>query len=524
MCFVRQHSDVADNSCMTAAAQSVANTECESPSLGSLTKDVIENAKANGSTSLQALIARHSDNVGDLLFILESLGTLPRSLEASWLYPLMEHENESVRVQAVKNVGKLCQVINLPLLAKIAREDESTLVRREAVSAIGRLRDESAIGVLTENLGSADPKIVCQAVRGLLVFKGRGEVDRALKALLAHPNETVRAMIAKAYCAKTAGDTEDKERLGHAETFAFLKNVAVNAEVRDVLRLVPAESVHLTFTSPPYYNARDYSIYASYEAYLDFLQEVFFAVQRVTKEGRFLIVNTSPVIVPRIGRSYSSRRYPIPFDLHARLVKTGWVFIDDIVWLKPEYSVKNRVGGFMQHRKPLAYKPNAVTEYLMVYRKQTDKLLDWNMRQYDAATVEASKVADGFETTNVWRICPKADKVHSAVFPEELCQRVVEYYSYKGDLVFDPFGGSGTLARTAQRLGRSFFTTEQDEKYFEYMKGTFISSKGESLFEQEGGGAKFLTLEQFKQYIEQCAAPSGEQCTKQSTDQHKGSE
>ena len=503
---------------MTSCDQATPKQQGEDLTSEDISREVVGKAKAQGSLALSSLIARHSDNVGDLLFILESLGSLPRSLDASWLYPLMSHENENVRIQAVKNVGKLCQAGNLTALAKIAREDESTLVRREAVAAIGRLRNESAIGVLTENLGSADPKIVCQAVRGLLVFKGRREVDTAIKALSSHPNETVRAMVQKAYSPKPLA--QDTGKMAHADTFAYLKNVAVNADVRDVLRLVPAESVHLTFTSPPYYNARDYSIYASYEAYLDFLQEVFSAVQRVTKEGRFLIVNTSPVIVPRIGRAWSSRRYPIPFDLHARLAKTGWVFIDDIVWLKPEYSVKNRVGGFMQHRKPLAYKPNAVTEYLMVYRKQTDKLLDWNMRQYDKDVAEASKVANGFETTNVWRICPKADKVHSAVFPEELCSRVVEYYSYKGDLVFDPFGGSGTLARTAQKLDRSFFTAEKDEKYFEYMKGTFISSKGDSLFEQEGGGAKFLLLEQFKQYIEQFSSPSGGQ----STDQHNGSE
>ncbi len=81
----------------------------------------------------------------------------------------------------------------------------------------------------------------------------------------------------------------------------------------------------------------------------------------------------------------------------------------------------------MQHRKPLGYKPNCVTEYLMVYRKQTEKLLDWNIRSYDYQTVEESKVADGYETTNVWRIDPTFDKVHSAIFPVELCKRVIQY-------------------------------------------------------------------------------------------------
>ena len=133
-------------------------------------------------------------------------------------------------------------------------------------------------------------------------------------------------------------------------------------------------------------------------------KKVFEETHRITKEGRFLVVNTSPVIVPRISRSHSSKRYPIPFDLHTILVNQGWEFIDDIIWQKPEYSVKNRVGGFQQHRKPLGYKPNSVTEYLMVYRKKTDRLLDWNIHQYPKDIVEDSKVFGNFDTSNVINI------------------------------------------------------------------------------------------------------------------------
>ena len=300
----------------------------------------------------------------------------------------------------------------------------------------------------------------------------------------------VRTVIYKEYFAK---ETTAKSTLPHAETYDFLKNIVVNADVRQVLKLVPDESIHLTFTSPPYYNARDYSIYPSYQAYLEFLNEVFRETHRITKEGRFLIVNTSPIIIPRVSRSHSSKRYGIPFDLHPYLVQNGWEFIDDIIWLKPEASVKNRIGGFMQHRKPLGYKPNAVTEYLMVYRKQTEKLLDWNIRSYTYETVEESKVADGYETTNVWKIDPCFDKVHSAIFPVELCKRVIQYYSYKGDLIFDPFGGSGTVGRTAKALDRLFFLTEQEPKYFEYMQ---LKQKNPTLFKERK--TRFLTLEQFK--------------------------
>ena len=252
--------------------------------------------------------------------------------------------------------------------------------------------------------------------------------------------------------------------------FNNLRNVSVHGDVREVLPYVPDESFHLTFTSPPYYNARDYSTYDDYQSYLDFLEEVFLMVYQKMKEGRFLIVNTSPVLTPRKSRRYSSQRRPIPFDMHHFLAKMGWVFIDDIIWVKPEASVKNRNGSFSQHRKPLAYKPNAITEYVMVYRKGTDKLIDWNIRQYDERAVQQSKVQDGYETTNVWQIPPTHNKIHSAVFPDELCRRVVEYYSFTGDILFDPFAGSGTLGRVADTLHRYFFLTEQNRLYFDYMQ------------------------------------------------------
>ena len=376
-------------------------------------------------------------------------------------------------------------------LKETALNDTDTTVRREAVSSIGRMRNKKGKKILFEILKDKDPKIVSQAIRGLLVFKGEEEVDENLKTLVNHENEMVRAVIYKEYFAVI----KDKNSQPHTESYDYLKNVVVNADNIEAMKLLKDESIHLTFTSPPYYNARDYSIYPSYKHYLEFLADVFKEVHRITKEGRFLIVNTSPIIIPRISRSHSSKRYPIPFDIHSYLMEMGWEFIDDIVWLKPEASVKNRIGGFMQHRKPLGYKPNSVTEYLMVYRKSTEKLLDWNIKQYDWNTILESKVAEGYETTNVWKIDPCFHKVHSAVFPVELCKRVIQYYSYKGDLVFDPFGGSGTMGKTAKKLGRHFLLTEKDETYFEYMQ----SQKSKDMFDVFE--TKFLTLDKFKETI-----------------------
>ena len=455
-----------------------------------LTKENIAEIKRDGSFGIANLIGQQND-IGGINHILENLGRLPANFDSKFLYDLLKHKHAQVRLNAIKNIGKLSEKEDVYLLASHYKNELNTSVRREIVSAIGRQRNRANKNVLFEFLQDEDPKIVCQAIRGLLVFNQDKDVEANLKPLVNHENEIVRTTIYKQYFAQ---ENKLNQTLPHAETYDFLKNTVVNADVLEALKFVPDDSVHLTFTSPPYYNARDYSIYPSYQAYLDFLENVFKETHRITKEGRFLIVNTSPIIIPRVSRAHSSKRYAIPFDLHHDLVKNNWEFIDDIIWQKPEASVKNRVGGFMQHRKPLGYKPNPITEYLMVYRKKTDKLLDWNIRSYNQDIVDSSKVGDGYETNNVWKIDPCFSKVHSAVFPVELCKRVIQYYSFKGDLIFDPFAGSGTVGRTAKALDRLFFLTEQNQDYFEHMKAT---AKPQSLFGELP--TKFLSLEQFIQ-------------------------
>lgn len=455
-----------------------------------LTKEYIEKIKENGENAILSLVSQFEQDSSKVNFILESLGYLPKNYKGDWLFKFTKNDNHKVRMSAIKNIGKLKLNGELNKLYKLFETEPRTEIKREIISSIGRQRNIESKNFLIQTLQDNDPKIVSQAIRALLVFKNDKEIQSELKKLKNHKNEMVQSVIEKEFFSST----KSQSKLHHTETYEFLKNTVVHGDVREVLKSVPKDSIHLTFTSPPYYNARDYSIYPSYKDYLEFLDEVFKEVHRVTKEGRFLLINTSPIIIPRISRQHSSKRYPIPFDLHNYIVNSGWEYLDDIIWLKPETSVKNRVGGFQQHRKPLGYKPNTVTEMIMVYRKKTTKLLDWNIRQYPRDIVEKSKVADGFETTNVWKIDPVYSKNHTAVFPSELCKKIIEYYSFEGDLVFDPFGGSGTFGRAAKALNRLFFLTELNDDYFEYMKST---KKSESLFSEYE--TKFLELEEFKE-------------------------
>ena len=453
-----------------------------------ITKEQIQELKQKSLPELYTLLNKSHDN-REVLFVLENLGYLPDSFDANIFIPFTEHPNSDIRFWAVKNIGKISDSEMIDMLHKIAVNDQDSMVRREAVSSIGRMRSQQAQPILAQFLHDSDPKIVLQAIRGLLVFEDNEIIRSQLAKLENHPNEMIKSVIRREF---SKNEKPTKTSLPHPASPDFLKNTVVQGDVREILKYVPEEAVHLTFTSPPYYNARDYSIYESYNAYLNFLAEVFSEVHRITKEGRFLIVNTSPVIIPRVSRAHASKRYPISFDLHHRLVESGWEFIDDIIWLKPETSVKNRNAGFLQHRKPLAYKPNAVTEYLMVYRKQTDKLLDWNMNQYDWNTIEKSRVMGKYETSNVWKIDQAFDRVHTAVFPIELCNRVITFYSYRGDLVFDPFGGIGTLGKAARNLERYFFLTEKEAKYIERMKSDLCRL---SLFGKRE--TRFLTLQEF---------------------------
>ncbi len=428
-----------------------------------LTKAFIEERKwaKDSQFFIETLAPENSEQT--LRFVLEKLGRLPSDFDPNPFLDLLKHEYPNVRLLAVKNIGKLKDAALLDVIAQFAEGEPNTTARREAISTIGRMRTPKAIPLLIAFLNDPDPKVVLQAIRGLIIFKMRPEVQSALTELANHPNELIQDVINQELSAKT--ESKQEKQPAHPKSLDALKNVIVHADVKDVLSATPDESVHLTFTSPPYYNARDYTLYESYAAYLQFLTDIFREVHRVTKEGRFFVLNTSPVIVPRVSRAHSSKRYAIPFDIHPMLMQIGWEFVEDIVWVKPERTAKNRNGGFFQHRKPLGYKANSVSEYVMVYRKKTDRLIDWNMRQYDEETVEGSLVKGDYEKTNVWHIHPASDKVHPAIFPTDLARRIIQFYSFEGDLVFDPFAGIGTVGIASLMLRRYFFLAEQEGKY-----------------------------------------------------------
>ncbi len=250
---------------------------------------------------------------------------------------------------------------------------------------------------------------------------------------------------------------------------SMMRNTIGLGDSEQLMSEMPSESVDLIFTSPPYYNARpEYADYITYEEYLLKIRKILHQSHRVLNEGRFFVMNISHVLIRRTSRSEASKRIAVPFDFHRIFIEEGFEFMDDIIWVKPEGAgwATGRGRRFSADRNPLQYKAVPVTEYVLVYRKKTDKLIDWWIRKHPKPeNIEKSKIADNYEVTNLWKIHPAYSKQHPAIFPTELAEKVIKYYSFVEDVVMDPFGGIGTVAKAAIKNQRRFVHFEQSPKY-----------------------------------------------------------
>lgn len=223
-------------------------------------------------------------------------------------------------------------------------------------------------------------------------------------------------------------------------------------------------SVALTVTSPPYWNAIDYDSHAAdggvanyrtregfvaYEDYLDLMQRVFTEVLRVTKPGGFCAVVIGTVL-------QKGKHYPVPFGFTGKMVEAGWDFHQDIIWHKTTAGVK-RAGVTIQQPYPGYYYPNIMTEYILVFRKPGPPIYRDANGAKEVSEFPIDRLFTMDIANNIWHIAPVPPRTieHPCPFPEEIPQRLISKYSYVGDLVLDPFVGSGQTTKVAFQMGRS---------------------------------------------------------------------
>jgi len=247
------------------------------------------------------------------------------------------------------------------------------------------------------------------------------------------------------------------------------------------MREMEKGEITLGFTSPPYLNAVNYDQHIdklndeadrwereeiSYQEYKKFLVERFEELLRITEPGGYNVVNIAPV-------SWNGDRVPLPFHFVSWMEEIGWEFQEDIVWEKP-VAKDRRSGVLMQHPYPGYYYPSLVTEYIFVFQKpaETDSKQniyhDKSQEEKEENEIDLSDY-QGEQSKNAWKIRPTAPQEtdHPCPFPVELADRVIKFYSYKGDKVIDIFAGSGSCLVAAKQRGREYVGIETQQEYIE---------------------------------------------------------
>lgn len=220
----------------------------------------------------------------------------------------------------------------------------------------------------------------------------------------------------------------------------------------EVMEELPDCSIHLMVTSPPYNVGKDYDEDLTLEEYLSFLGRVWSEVHRVLVPGGRACVN-----VANLGR----RPYiPLHAPIALQMIEMGFQMRGEIIWQKGSSAGTSTAwGSWMSPSNPTLRDTH---EYILVFSKGTFSRGESLGRQ---ATISREQFLE--YTKSVWSFAAEsATRVgHPAPFPLQLPHRLIQLYTYQGEVVLDPFMGSGQTALAAIQAGRHYVGYEIDPLY-----------------------------------------------------------
>jgi site-specific DNA-methyltransferase (adenine-specific) len=231
-------------------------------------------------------------------------------------------------------------------------------------------------------------------------------------------------------------------------------NKIYNIDVIEGLKLLGENSIDLIVTSPPYNLDIGYANNKDNLDYLDYLDWVWDWMKdcyRVLKPDGRICIN-----IP-IETNLTGKRF-ISYDYVEFLELNSFIRMANITWDKRNVTRRTAWGSWKSPSFPCINNP---LEYILIYCKSEKRHLG-NKEDIDITRDEFIEY-----TMGVWDMAPaKKSKVgHPAPFPEELPYRCMKLFSYRNDLVLDPFVGSGTTAIVAKRLGRRFLGFDISSSY-----------------------------------------------------------
>lgn len=216
---------------------------------------------------------------------------------------------------------------------------------------------------------------------------------------------------------------------------------------------LPDNSVHLMITSPPYNVTKEYDDNLSLEEYLQLLKKVWKETYRVLAFGGRACIN-----VANLGRK--------PYiPLHSYIINAmseiGFQMRGEIIWNKASSASPSTAwGSWLSAANPVL---RDIHEYILIFSKDSfthtskgkestitkEEFLEWTKSVWTFPAVSAKKIG------------------HPAPFPEELPNRLIKLYSFKHDVILDPFLGSGTTSLAAIKNGRNYVGYDTNKKYIE---------------------------------------------------------
>jgi modification methylase len=249
-----------------------------------------------------------------------------------------------------------------------------------------------------------------------------------------------------------------------------------NKDSRKISKFIKPKTVSFVVFSPPYWNLRNYGydeqigFKQTYEKYLEDMKKVFSECFKVLKDGRHMAINIGTV-VSKEGMKFVSG------DFVRIAEEVGFIFRKDIIWHKPRGTTKWQRGGtqFTQNPYPLMFNTNINHEYILIFQKGETGDIDFSKEPEFNRTYIRKLVYSTWDIIPI--TSPKLDEKHVAPYPEEIPRRLIQLYSFKNEIVLDPFAGCGTTNKVAVELGRKSIAVELSKEYCNLIKKKVSSAK-----------------------------------------------
>lgn len=231
-------------------------------------------------------------------------------------------------------------------------------------------------------------------------------------------------------------------------------NQILTGDSETILKKLPSNCVDIIFTSPPYNFGLEYTSNADdhkWEEYFNKLFRVFDESVRVLKWGGRIIINQQPLFSDYIPSHHIISNY---------FIKKKLIWKGEILWEKNNYNCKYTAWG--SWKSPSSPYLKYTWEFLEVFCKGSLKK--------DGKTENIDITPDEFKNWVFakWSIAPERDMKkfgHPAMFPEKLVERVLKLFSYKNDIILDPFNGLGTTTLVSKKFNRNYIGIDISEEY-----------------------------------------------------------